>query len=128
MDKNALIMDIGRLIASDPGVDTAPWDGYALIASYADGSRRLSGFRYRDDAAPEPATPDGAALLGERFDALRAATRVTDKAPWSACVMKIRRDTGRFAIDFEYDAPDRWDIGPDNVLEIAERARPAADA
>lgn len=123
MDKNALIMEIGQLAASDPVVDAQPWEGYALIVSYADGSRRLAGFRYRERQAPEPATPQSA-VLGERLDALRAATRVADKAPWDACVVRIRRATGRITVDFEYDAPDRWRIGPDTLAEISERARP----
>ena len=124
MDKNALILEIGRLIATDRKVDAAPWDGYALIVVYADSSRRLAGFRYRDGAPPEAATPDATARLGEQLDALRAATRVPGNAPWTACVVKIRRDTGRIALDFDYDAPTQWDIDPDTLDTVAERARP----
>ncbi|MFC4728918.1 hypothetical protein [Coralloluteibacterium thermophilus] len=123
MDKNALIMEIGRLIATDPAVADRPWDGYALVASYADGARRLAGFRYRDGAAAEPATP-GAGALGTRLDALRAATRVPGKDDWNACVVKLRRATGKVTVDFDYEAPERWDVTPRTLADVAERARP----
>ncbi len=124
MDNNARIMEIGRLVATDRSVDAAAWDGYALIAVYADGSRKLAGFRYRDGAAPEAATPEATTQLGEQLDALRAGTQVAGKAPWNACVVKIRRDTGRIAVDFEYDMPSQWEIDPDTLAAVAERARP----
>lgn len=124
MDNNARIMEIGRLIAGDRNVDAAAWDGYALIAVYADGSRKLAGFRYRDGAAPEAATPEATTQLGEHLDALRAGTQVAGKAPWTACVVRIRRDTGRIALDFDYDTPTQWEIGPDTLAAVAERARP----
>lgn len=122
MDKDALIHEIGRLIVAD--VDAGPaWDGYALVVRYADGARKLSGFRYRDGQAPQAATPRAAAL-GERIDALREATQMEGKSPWDAGVIRILRATGKITVDFEYDAPDRWDIGPGNLAEVAERARP----
>ncbi|QCO66790.1 hypothetical protein E5843_01455 [Luteimonas yindakuii] len=124
MDNNARIMEIGRLIATDHKVAAAPWDGYALIVVYADGSRKLAGFRYRDGAPPAAATPEATVQLGEQLDALRAGTQVAGKAPWNACVVKIRRDTGRVAVDFDYDTPTQWKIGPETLHTVAERARP----
>lgn len=124
MDNNARIMEIGRLVATDRNVDAAPWDGYALIVVHAGERRTLAGFRYRDGAAPEAATPEATAQLGEQIDALRAGTMVSGKAPWNACVVRIRRDTGRITVDFDYDAPTRWEIRPDTLDAVAERARP----
>ena len=123
MDSNDLIMQIGRKIVRDPKVDAEPWDGYALIASYSDGRRLLSGFRYRDGQPPEAATP-GSRELGEDFDALREATRVGDKEPWGACVIRIVSATGKITADFAYEAADQWDIGPATLAEVSERARP----
>lgn len=123
MDNNALIMQIGQLIVRDSVVDAEPWDGYALIASYADGSRRLGGFRYRDGQPPEAATPRSPEL-GERIDALRETTRVDDKAPWGACVIRIVAASGRITADFAYEAAAQWAVAPDTLADIAERARP----
>ena len=123
MDSNDLIMQIGRKIVSDPKVDAEPWDGYALIASYGDDRRVLSGFRYRDGQPPEAATPESREL-GDDFDALREATRVDGKDPWGACVIRIVSATGKITADFAYEAADQWDIGPATLAEVAERARP----
>lgn len=124
MDSNALIMAIGQAIVSDPKVDAEPWDGYALIASYADGgARTLSGFRYRDGQPPAAATPRSAEL-DERIDALREATKVEGKEPWGACVIRIVAATGKITADFAYEAAGQWDITPDTLAEVAERARP----
>lgn len=126
MDRNELIARIGRLLVADPAVSDGLWDGYALIVRYGDGAvaRRISGFRYGDGAGHEAATPRDPAI-GEAFDALRQATLVPGKAPWDACVLRIRRDTGKIGVDFEYDAPEQWDIGPETLAAVAERARPA---
>ena len=126
LDKNALIDRIGMLLVGDPAVDAAPWDGYALIVRYGEPglARRISGFRYLDDGGFEAATPRTEAL-GPALDALREATRIADKAPWDACVFRIRRDTRKLHAEFEYERPERWDIAPDTLSEVAERARPS---
>src|SRR5690606_20021873 len=111
MDSNDLIMQIGQKIVSDPKVDAEPWDGYALIASYSDGRRVLSGFRYRDGQPPEAATP-GSRELGDDLDALREATRVDDKEPWGACVIRIVSAAGKITADFAYEAAGQWEITP----------------
>ena len=124
--RDTLIQRIGRLLVADPVLAVAAWDGYALIARYDEAgtaSRRLSGFRYLDDGGFEAATPADPAL-GDALDALREATRVAAQAPWDACVIRLRRDTGKLLVEFEYDNPGRWDIGPGTLHDVVERARP----
>ncbi|WP_242108487.1 hypothetical protein [Luteimonas aquatica] len=123
MDKDALIVEIGRLIVSDPKVASKPWDKYALVAWYGDGVSKLNGFRYLGEDAAQPATPAGLELEG-RLDALREATRLDGQAPWRACVVKLDRGTGKAVVDFEYDDPERWHVTPSTAAEIARRARP----
>lgn len=125
MDRNELIARIGQLLVADPAVSDGQWDGYALIVRYGDGAvaRRLSGFRYNDGDGYLAATPRDPAI-GEAFDELRQATRVHDKAPWDACVLRVRRDTGKLKVDFEYDAPEQWDITAETLDAVAGRARP----
>ena len=50
--------------------------------------------------------------------------RVDGKDPWDACVVQLRRASGRLHADFEYDDPARWDIAPATLHTVAERARP----
>lgn len=125
-DRNELIARIGKLLVADPAVSDGDWHGYALIVRYGDGAiaRRMTGFRYDANGAYAAATPDGAAL-GPAFDALREATRVPGKDPWGACVLRLWRETGRMAVEFEYDAPERWEVTPASLAGVAGRARPA---
>lgn len=124
-DRDALLLRIGRLLAGDAVLAETQWDGFALIARYGDGviDRRIAGFAYRDGGGFEASTPRDPAL-GTALDALREATRIDGKAPWQACVVTLRRASGRLHADFEYDDPARWDITPDTLEDVAERARP----
>ncbi|GGK15536.1 hypothetical protein [Luteimonas terricola] len=125
LDRNELIARIGRLLVADPAVSDGEWHGYALIVRYGDGAiaRRMTGFRYAADGGHEGATPSNDAL-GPAFDDLRDATRIPGKEPWGACVLRLWRDSGRMAAEFEYDTPEQWEITPATLAEVAGRARP----
>lgn len=123
MDKDALIVEIGRLIVADAKVAAQPWDRYALVAWYGDGVSKLNGFRYVGEEAGQPATP-AAPELEDRLDELRDATQVDGKALWHACVFRLDRGTGKATVDFEYENPERWHVTPATAAEIAQRARP----
>jgi hypothetical protein len=123
MDKDALILEIGRLIAGDRKVAAQPWDKYALVAWYGDGVSTLNGFRYVDDAPGQPATPESFELEG-RLDELRTATRVDGKEPWRACVVKLDRGSGKASVEFAYEDADGWRVSPATAAEVARRARP----
>lgn len=123
-DRDALVHAIGRAIVADPAAADGDWDGYALVADYAGGSRRLSGFRYRDGEAPRPATPRSPALESA-LDALREATRTEDKDPWTVCIVRIQRTTAKVGLEFAYDDDAaQWQVTPARLGEVAERARP----
>lgn len=128
-DRNELIARIGRLLVADPAVSDGAWQGYALIVRYGDGAiaRRMTGFRYDPDGTHTAATPDADAL-GPVFDDLREATRLPGKEPWGACVLRLWREGGRMTVEFEYDAPERWDVTPATLAAVATRSRPAVDA
>lgn len=123
MDKNELIVEIGRLIASDAKVSSAPWDGFALVAWYGDGVAKLNGFRYADMRPGQPATP-ASPEIQQRLDELREATTADGKAPWNACVFKLRRDTGKATVEFAYDDAEVWQVRPSTAADIAARAKP----
>jgi hypothetical protein len=128
LDRNALVADIGRRLVADPAVSDGDWAGYALVVRYADGAiaRRLSGFRYDAEGAAAAATPRDPGI-GAAFDALREATRLPGREPWQACVLRIRRADGHVGLEFEYDAPERWDITPETMADVVARARPGQD-
>ena len=125
-DKDALIRGIGELLVRDIATAGHALDGYALIAAYAgDGTRRISGFGYRDGEAPVAATPKNEVeTIGARLDELREATRVAGEEPWTVCVIQLRRAGGRLHAEFVYEDAARWAITPETLADVAERARP----
>lgn len=129
LDRNALIARIGRLLVADDAVSDGEWQGYALVVRYGDGAiaRRMAGFRYDADGTYAAATP-GADALGPAFDDLRDATRVPGNEPWGACVLRLWRDSGRLAVEFDYDTPEQWDVTPATLADVAARARPDGQA
>lgn len=126
VDRDALVRGIGELLLRDIATAGHDLDGYALIADYSDGARRLSGFGYREGQAPVSATPKNEVdLIGARLDELREATQTEGKAPWEVCVIQLRRAGGRLHVEFVYEDAARWRVMPETLDEVAERARPA---
>lgn len=123
-DRDALVRGIGELLLRDIATAGHELDGYALIADYSDGVRRISGFGYREGQAPVAATPKiEADTIGARLDELREATR-TDGQPWTVCVIQLRRAGGKLHADFVYEEAAQWRITPETREAVAERARP----
>ena len=120
---NALVVEIGRMIAGDRKVASQPWDKYALVAWYGEGISTLNGFRYVGEEPGQPATP-GTPDLEDRIDALRAATRVEGREPWRACVVKLDKATGKASVVFDYEDADSWRVTPRTAADVARRARP----
>ena len=122
-DRDALVVDIGRMLATDAAVNARPWDAYALVAWYGDGVAKVNGFRYAGAAPGEPATPE-ADGIEDALQALRDATRAPGQAPWRAAVVRLDRGTGKATVEFAYEDADRWEVTPATVADIARRARP----
>lgn len=122
MDKDALIHELGAAIVRNPKVAALPWQRYALVARFEEGVTSLNGFAYDAQGVYRPATPRGFEV-NDRLEDLREATRVAGKAPWGACVVRIDRETQEITVEFEYDHPERWNVTPQNYVEIAARAR-----
>lgn len=120
--RDALVHEVGLLIVQDARVAAEPWDAYALVARFAVDRIQLNGFAY-DERGMRPATPHDADLH-RKLIALREATQVADGQPWGACVVRVERETAKIRIEFEYDHPERWDVTPQTVDDVARRARP----
>jgi hypothetical protein len=121
MDKDALIHELGAALVGDPKVAGQPWKRYALVARLDAQQSKLNGFAYDALGSYQPATPKGFEVHN-KLAALREAMRNDGKAPWGACMVRIDRDTQKITVEFEYDHPERWDVTPKTVAEIAARA------
>ncbi len=120
--QDALVHEVGALIVHDERVAAQPWDSYALVARFDANRIQLNGFAYADDRM-RPATPRGSDVH-HKLKALREAMREDVGQAWGACVVRIDRETKKIRIEFEYDHPERWDVTPQTVAEVAQRARP----
>jgi len=120
MDRDTLIHELGAAIVSNPKVAGLPWKRYALVARIDEQQSKLNGFAYDALGGYQPATPKGLEVH-DKLAVLREAMRVDGKPPWGACVVHIDRNTQKITVEFEYDHPERWDVTPQNVAEIAAR-------
>ena len=124
-DRDALVHAVGQAIVADPAVADGAFDGYALLVAYEGATRKIAGYRYREGAPGEAATPRSRAVEAA-LDALREGTRVEGDAPWDACVVRIARPCNRITIEFAYgDDAARWRVTPATLDAVVERARPA---
>ena len=120
--QDALVHEVGALIVRDERVAARPWDAYALVARVEANRIQLNGFAY-EAGSMRPATPRGPEMH-HKLKALRDAMREDVGQAWGACVVRIERETKKIRIEFEYDHPERWDVTPQTVADIAARARP----
>lgn len=113
-------MGLAAAIVGDPQLSALPCDRYALIARIEPGQSRVNGLAYDAQGDYRPATPKGL-NIHDRLAALRDATRMTDQRPWRACIVRIDRASGKVTVIFEHDCPERWDVTPQTVAEVAPR-------
>jgi hypothetical protein len=120
---NQLIHEIGALIVQSPRIAALDWKHLAFVANVEPGHKTISGFAYDQSGKSRPTSPGSMEALN-KLAQLREAMQADGKAPWTACLIRIQRDTGKIAMDFDYDTPPRWAITPATVREMAEKLRP----
>ena len=80
----------------------------------------VSGFAYDKSGAWRSLTPRDREVRSTAKRLLEAMRASTEK-DWR---VRIIRATQELEIEFEYDHPEKWAIGPDALERIAEAARP----
>lgn len=125
MDRDALVLELGRLLVADDEVTNGPgWAHVVLVATVDEASTRMNGFSYGPDGPPEPAAPRDTRTLDVVRD-LRAAMAAHDGGPpWVSCLVRVEHATGRLTVDVEYDDPQRWRITRQNQRERAVELDP----
>ncbi|WP_088314123.1 hypothetical protein [Kineosporia sp. R_H_3] len=125
MERDDLVLELGRLLVADDEVTNGPgWAYVVLVATVDDASTRMNGFSYGPDGPPEPAAPRDPRTLDVVRD-LRAAMAAHDGGPpWVSCLVRVERATGRLTVDVEHDDPQRWRITPQNRHERAAELDP----
>jgi hypothetical protein len=124
MDRDALIHRLAETIAGDSELLLDGWTHLVLTSRLGDGSLDMNGFCYTAEGDAVPVSPRDFAIF-DVLEELRAAMAKTDgKTPWVAALFRIERKTGKFAMEFEYEQPERWAITPTNVKARAQEFAP----
>jgi hypothetical protein len=83
----------------------------------------VNGFAYSEVGKARPTSSSGIEVT-KTFPARREAMNEPGKAPWKACLVRIAQPSGDVSIDFEYEGPEKWLIGPSTVRQMAEALGP----
>lgn len=114
-----LVCDAIRASDKLVGLD---WESISIVFDLGVGSVSNSGFAYlTDKVIPVAAT---GSLVGDYVRALRDALKQPDQPGFAEMLVQIRRRDGCLHVDFEYDNPKRWRIGPANFVQMREALRP----
>lgn len=119
-----LVHEIGAQIINEQTSQDDAWDSLAVTAIIAGNSVQISGYSYEDGKKPRPGRI-GSGALADKFEELCNAMQKPDGDRWKTALVKIRRDTGKITIDYEYADPLRWKVGPSNLATLPETMRPA---
>ena len=107
-------------------VESEGWDALAFVFDVNEGHMANSGFLYIGDRI----VPASAGIAGEPM-ALNQKIREFQQAIFEACGHKFVQlliqinSAGKIHIDFEFDNPKRWNMGPANYRAMREQLRPA---
>ena len=119
-----LVVDLVRAVVNDPELASESWDTYALIGRLTPGVEQLNAFSYRGSGRPVPASEGGDSVF-DLFIELQDLTADPQGERWEVAVLRIDRDSGRFAIDYHYgEDAAAWRVDPSTFQRIAEAARP----
>lgn len=118
---NALIEQIGQEIINSEKLATLDWKSVSIVFDIGHASIANSGFAYLDDKIVP--TSVGGPRVSDYVRALRDGMSRLGKGAPVQMLVQISHE-GKFKIDFEYDDPSRWRIGPANLDQMQEMLRP----
>jgi hypothetical protein len=124
MDRNTLIHRLAEAIAGDSALLLDGWTHLVLVSRVEADTPDLTGFCYTADGRAASVAPKDFGIF-DMLEQLRAAMAEADgKKPWIAALFRIERETGKLAMEFEYNQPERWIVTPDNVTTRAREFAP----
>jgi hypothetical protein len=124
MDRDALIRLLAETIAGDNALLLDDWTHLVLVSRIEADTPDMTGFCYTSDGGAVPVAPKDFGIF-DVLEQLRGAMAKADgKKPWTAALFRIERTTGKFAMEFEYDQPERWAVTPDNAKTRAREFAP----
>ena len=124
-----LINEIGQLILRCQKVDENDWDSLSVVFDLTDGRISNSGFLY-DSKSIKPMTAriDGEVMtIANKIREFQSAVEKKFGYKFKQLLVQMERESGQIKIDFEFDDPNRWNMGPTNYIKMREALRPVFD-
>jgi len=107
MDRDALIQCLADAIAGDSALLLDGWTHLVLVSQIEADTPDLTGFCYTDDGRAVPVSPKDFGIFDALEQLREEMAKADGKTPWIAALFRIERKTGKFAVQFEYDQPER---------------------
>lgn len=126
---DALIQEIGNLISRCDDALKKDWDSLSVVFDISEGVVSNSGFMYNTSKVlPMSSGIDGEPMaVTNRVSEFQAAVDEKLGQKFKQLLVQMERESGRIKIDFEFDDPKRWNMGPSNYIRMREELRPRFD-
>jgi hypothetical protein len=66
-------------------------------------------------------------VLDNKIHEFQAAVEEKFGHKFKQLLIQMEQESGRIKIDFEFDDPKRWNMGPSNYIKMREELRPQFD-
>lgn len=125
MDKDALIVEIGKKLSRSVGAQHKDWVHLALVTHVDASSASTTGFAYDKNGKHKPFVPRDFDI-GDDLEKLQEVMAMASNGErWCACLMRLDRSTGEIDFDFEYENADRWSDDMTDFDKLPQELRPA---
>ena len=124
--RDQLIQKLAAAILNDEGLMEEPWKRLVLIAKFFEASSRLEGVAIlaSGDTAPVTTENDGKDGVASVLEQLRKVMANEDKSgPFTACLIRIAKDSGEIDMDFEHKNRNRWDYDPRDRADMRAKLK-----
>jgi len=124
-----LIKEIGSMILRCNDTQENEWRSLSVVFDLGENHASNSGFLYTTDKIkPMTAGIDGEVMTV--VNKIREFQTVVEKKygkKFKQLLIQMEKESGRIKIDFEFDDPKRWNMGPSNYIKMREALRPKFD-
>src|SRR5215510_15672070 len=107
MDRDTLIHRLAETIADDQVLLLDGWTHLVLVSQIEADTPDLTGFCYTADGRAVSVAPKDFGIFDVLEQLRDEMAKADGKTPWIAALFRIERKTGKFAVQFEYDQPER---------------------
>ena len=124
-----IIQDIAQLVRRCDKAVQKEWERLSVVFDIGEGHTANSGFLYiGEKIVPMSAGIDQEPMaIDNKIREFQSAVEEKFGHKFKQLLVQMERESGRIKIDFEFDDPKRWNMGPSNYIKMREELRPQFD-